>query len=111
MNESTKTFSFVIAAAAVLLLAWAFRPVPPAAVTNELVGKSLFPSLDDPLKAKRMRIVTFDEGTSQARIEVAQVNGAWSLTSHKNYPADAKDQMASAAAALVDLKVLVGRQR
>ncbi|HTQ37478.1 MAG TPA: DUF4340 domain-containing protein [Pirellulales bacterium] len=107
MNENTKTISFVVAAAAVLLLAWAFRPVPPPLVTNELVGKSLFPDLDDPLKAKRMRIVTFDESTSQVReFEVAQVNGVWSLPSHKNYPADAKEQMASAAAALVDLKVL-----
>jgi Domain of unknown function (DUF4340) len=107
MNESTKTFSFVIAAAAVLLLAWAVRPSTPSVVTDELVGKSLFPALDDPLKAKRMRIVTFDEGTSQAReFEVAQINGVWALPSHKNYPADAKEQMASAAAALVDLKVL-----
>ena len=72
-----------------------------------MVGKPLFPALDDPLKAKRMRIVTFDEGTSHAReFEVAQVNGVWSLPSHKNYPADAKDQMAAAAASLVDVKVL-----
>jgi hypothetical protein len=54
-----------------------------------------------------MRIVTFDEGTSQVReFEVAQNNGVWSLPSHQNYPADAKEQLASAAAALVDLKVL-----
>ena len=72
-----------------------------------MVGKSLFPELDDPLKAKRMRIVTFDEGTSQVReFEVVQTNGVWSLPSHQNYPADAKDQLASAASALVDLKVL-----
>ena len=72
-----------------------------------MVGKPLFPALDDPLKAKRMRIVTYDEGTSHAKeFEVAQVNGVWSLPSHKNYPADAKDQMAAAAASLVDVKVL-----
>ncbi|HZZ26455.1 MAG TPA: DUF4340 domain-containing protein, partial [Pirellulales bacterium] len=107
MNETSKTISFVMTAVAVLFLAWVIRPVPPPVQTDALVGKSLFPALDDPLKAKRMRIVTFDEGTSQVRdFEVAQVNGAWSLPSHKNYPADAKDQMASAAASLVDLKVL-----
>jgi len=107
MNENTKTISFLITAAAVLLLAWALRPAPPPAATDQMVGKSLFPELDDPLKAKRMRIVTFDEGTSQVReFEVAQANGVWSLPSHQNYPADAKDQLASAASALVDLKVL-----
>src|SRR5260221_10130768 len=106
MNENSKTFSLIIAAVAVLLLAFVTRPAPPAAVNPTIVGKSLFPSLDDPTKAKRMRIVTFDESTSQPRdFEVAQVNGVWSLPSHKNYPADAKDQLAPAAAALVDLKV------
>ncbi len=107
MNENTKTISFIFTALVVLLLAWALRPAPPAAATNEMVGKSLFPELDDPLKAKRMRIVTFDEGTSQVReFEVAQTNGVWALPSHQNYPADAKDQLALAASALVDLKVL-----
>lgn len=90
-----------------LLLAWLSKPAAPPTITDDMVGKSLFPELDDPLKAKRMRIVTFDEGTSQVReFEVAQNNGVWSLPSHQNYPADAKEQLASAAAALVDLKVL-----
>ncbi len=113
MNENTKTISFIFTAAAVLVLAWAFRPAAPPLVTDEMVGKSLFPELDDPLKAKKMRIVTFDEGTSQVReFEVAQANGVWSLPSHQNYPADAKDQLASAVSALVDLKVLAaGEQR
>ena len=107
MNENSKTLSLIIAAVAVLCLAFVTRPAPPAAVNAAVVGKSLFPSLDDPTKAKRMKIVTFDEATSQPReFEVAQVNGVWSLPSHKNYPADAKEQFAAAASALFDLKVL-----
>jgi hypothetical protein len=107
MNENTKTISLIAAAAAVLLLAFATRPAAPSAVTEDIVGKSLFPELDDPLKATRMRIVTFDDTAGKANeFEVAKVNGVWSLPSHKNYPADAKEQMAAAATALVDLKVL-----
>jgi hypothetical protein len=107
MNENTKTISFIFTAVAVLALAWMFRPAAPPLVTDEMVGKSLFPELDDPLKAKKMRIVLFDEGTSQVReFEVAQANGVWALPSHQNYPADAKDQLASAVSALADLKVL-----
>ncbi len=107
MKETAKTISIIVVAVAVLLVAVGTRPRPAAITTESLVGKPLFPALDDPLKAKQMRIVTFDEGTSHAReFEVAQVNGVWSLPSHKNYPADAKDQMAAAAAALVDVKVL-----
>jgi hypothetical protein len=107
MKETTKTISFIAVAVAVLLLAWVSQPAAPPVITDKLIGKSLFPSLDDPLKVKRMRVVTFDESTSQARdFEVAQTGGSWSLPSHKNYPADAKDQIAAAVSALVDLKVL-----
>ncbi len=34
------------------------------------------------------------------------VNNRWSIPSHENYPADAKDQLAEAAASLIGLKVL-----
>ena len=107
MNENSKTLSLIIAAVAVLCLGVRYSACSPAAVNSAVVGKSLFPSLDDPTKAKRMKIVTFDEATSQPReFEVAQVNGVWSLPSHKNYPADAQQQFAAAASALFDLKVL-----
>src|SRR5215467_2508363 len=107
MTESSKTISLIVAAAAVLLLAFITRPAPVATTVEKVVGQSLFSDLDDPLKAKRLRIVTYDELAGRAReFEVAQAKGVWSIPSHKNYPADAKDQMASAAASLVDLKVL-----
>src|SRR3954447_229165 len=107
MSESSKTISLIAAAAALLAAAFLTRPAAPTAISEQVIGKPLFAELSDPLKAKRMRIVTFDEGTSRAKeFEVAQMNGIWSLPSHKNYPADAKDQLAAAAGSLVDLKPL-----
>jgi hypothetical protein len=107
MNENNKTVCFVGAAVLVLAVAFATRAKPPVPTVSELVGKTLFKDLDDPLKAKRMEITTVDESTAQTRrLEVAQVNGAWCLPSHQNYFADAKDQVASAVTALMDMKVL-----
>jgi hypothetical protein len=107
MNENNKTICFVGAAVFVLAVAFATRAKTPVVNVSDLVGKSLFDKLDDPLKAKRLEIDTVDEATSQTRkLEVAQVNGAWCLPSHQNYLADAKDQVASAVTALMEMKVL-----
>ncbi len=110
MNENTKTFALIAAAGAVLFLAFATKPSTPTLPAQDVVGKPLFPDLGDPLAVKRMKVVSFDEATSRAReFEVAQDGKGWSLPSHKNYPADAKDQVAAAVAALVDVKYLVRR--
>jgi hypothetical protein len=107
MNENNKTICFVGAAVLVLVAAFATRAKTPVVNVSDRVGKTLFDKLDDPLKAKRLEIDTVDEATSQTRkLEVAQVNGAWCLPSHQNYLADAKDQVASAVTALMEMKVL-----
>lgn len=107
MNENNKTICFVGAAVLVLAVALATRAKTPVVNVSDKVGKTLFEKLDDPLKAKRLEIDTVDEATSQTRkLEVAQVNGAWCLPSHQNYLADAKDQVASAVTALMEMKVL-----
>jgi hypothetical protein len=108
MSESAKTLSLIVVAVVLLAAAFTTRMSAPSAVSStDAVGKVLFPELDDTQKAKRMRIVTFDDASSRAKeFEVAQVNGVWSLPSHKNYPADAKNQMAEAAGSLFDLKPL-----
>lgn len=107
MTEASKTIAIVALSAAVLAMGFATRPRPPAPVAGSKVGQKLFPKLDDPLKAKRIKITTFDDAAGEAReFEVAHVGGGWSLPSHQNYPADATDQMAGAATALSGMKVL-----
>lgn len=107
-NENTKTLSFLAAAAAVLLIAWAARPTPPQTDPNSEVGKFIAPDFQDPLAAASMEIIDYDEETATAKhFKVAQVDGVWSLPSHYNYPADGEKQLANAAASLIDLEILL----
>jgi hypothetical protein len=107
MTEASKTISLVVVALAVLAAGFFTRPSPPKPPAVDRVGKQLFKGkLDDPLKIKRLRIVTYDDVTGKAKeFEVAQRDGVWSLPPH-NYPADAKEQMAAAVAALLNVDVL-----
>ena len=71
------------------------------------VGSKLFPKFDSPLAAKSLEIISYDEATATiSDFKVAQVNGVWSIPSHSNYPADAREHMAQAATSLWDLEIL-----
>ena len=70
-------------------------------------GQKLFPDFSDPLSAASLEVFRYDEDTSTIRpFKVAKVNGVWSIPSHSNYPADAREHMAEAATALLDIKIL-----
>ena len=109
MNESTRTLVFVGVAVVAAFTAWLSQRetevrnggVPPT-------GAELFPDFKDPLAAKSLEVVTFDEATASVPrpFRVALENGRWVMTSHQNYPADAENQMRDAAAGLIDIKGL-----
>ena len=114
MNENLRTVVFLIVA---LVIAGATFAVPALMKTDkdlasgesieDLKGTLLFPEFKDPLSATSLEVIRYNEETGdRSQFEVAQVNGIWSIPSHENYPADAEDQLAAAAASLIDLKVL-----
>jgi hypothetical protein len=106
LTETTKTVAVVVLALLAVGLAYATRPTTPE-ITQDVVGMLLSPEFKDPLAARSMEIIDFDQDTGTAkRFKVAQVKGVWSLPSHFDYPADAQEQLASAASSLIDLKVL-----
>ena len=107
-KETKKTLIFVLVAGMALLVAWEpWRPAPADTSVPERVGQKLFPEFTNPLAAKSLEVVTFDEESAAVSdFRVAQQNGVWSIPSHSNYPADAKEHMAQAATALMDLTVL-----
>lgn len=110
MTEITKTVVFVVVGVAALGLAWtvdlANRP-PESAVSGPIaVGKPLFEDFDA-LEVTELEIVKWDEETGTPRFfKVAQVNNVWSIPSHSNYPADAKDQLGKAVPSVMGLDVV-----
>jgi len=107
MNQNVKTIAFVGVAVVVALVVWLTRPHLPASTSETELPKILFASFDDPLKAASLEIVEFNESTDTIRpFKVAQVEEEWSIPSHDNYPADAKDQLAEVAAGFVGLEPL-----
>jgi hypothetical protein len=107
-QENRKTVIYVLVAGIALVVAWEpWRPTAPADAPPPAVGAKLFRDFDDPLKAESLEITSFDEGTATIRpFKVAKLDGVWSIPSHSNYPADAKDHMAQAATSLIDLEIL-----
>jgi hypothetical protein len=103
--ELKKTLSFAGVALALVLAAWGTTPsIKPPDVVSDL-GEAFFPSFTDPLKAAALEVVDFDETLGGARpFKVALVEGRWSIPSHHNYPADAKDRLAKTASMVVGLR-------
>ncbi|MBN2296447.1 MAG: DUF4340 domain-containing protein [Pirellulales bacterium] len=107
MNENTKTLLFVVVAVLIVAIVWATRPSVDTSTGSSAVGEELFPDFTDPLAATSMEIVKYDEETGDSKtFKVAQADGVWSIPSHDNYPADAKDQLAEAATSVMALKIL-----
>ncbi len=110
MNETVKTLAFLILAAAVVLVAIVTRPSLHVAAPEKMADQPLYPEFD-PLSVASLEIVEYDEDMATVRpFKVArlEVKGKtrWVIPSHDDYPADAKDQVASAAAGLMGLKPL-----
>lgn len=107
-KENQKTMIYLLVAGMAVLVAWEpWRPAPFEQNAPLAVGTKVFPEFNDPLAAKSLEVIRFDEDTATIRpFKVAQVNGVWSIPSHNNYPADAREHMAEAATALLDLKIL-----
>jgi len=106
MNEIIKTAIFLLLAAALVAGAIISRPTLHDFRPEEMIGQPLFPQFTDPLGIQSLEIVRLDVAGERNDFRIVEVNGIWSIPSHDNYPADAKDQMGKVAEALTDLKVL-----
>jgi hypothetical protein len=107
MTENVRTATYIGVALVLLVVAGLVNRKPVVETDEPGVGTALFrtelKSADD---VAGLEIVTADDtgGTSEFRV-VRGPNG-WSLPLHNDYPADAEKEVASAAASLIDLKVL-----
>jgi hypothetical protein len=104
-RELLTTTVFAVTALALLLAAsW----IEPEAIRPEVFsdqGEPLFPGYRDVLDVKAIEVVDYDEEQAVARpLKVEFRRGQWVLSSHYDYPAEARDRLAKTAAALLDLK-------
>jgi hypothetical protein len=103
MSEIKKTAIFLVLAILFVAAGILARPAEPERRVVDDSGERFFAAFD-PLDARSLEIVSFDEDHGRTNaFKVAHVGGVWSIPSHENYPADAKDQLAGAAAAIADL--------
>jgi hypothetical protein len=105
MSEMRKTLVFcgvaiILAALAVLT---APRRVTPGAFLDQ--GKPFFPEFTDPNAARTLEVIDWDDQTGSAvPFKVTFEGGIWTIPSHHNYPADAKDRLARTAAGVLEIK-------
>ena len=108
MKESSKTSIFLAVALFLTVIAYFMQPRAINDSPDEMVGKVLFDKFTDPLEIKSLEIAKLDPMSGDLnRFQItADAEGSWTIPSHENYPADAKDQMGQVASALVGLEVL-----
>jgi len=102
-----RTGMFLLGGLGMLLVGAAVQPRFKSVKVEPEEQRVLFPELSDAAKAASLEIVSYDDELSTLHpFKVMQSGGVWVLPAHQNYPADAKEQLAAAATALVDLKML-----
>lgn len=105
MTETKKTMYFVAVAVVLALAAFWVTPerITPSAFMDQ--GESFYPDFTDPNTATTLEIVSYDEDIGEARpFKVTFKNGRWTIPSHHEYPADAKDRLAKTAAGIIELR-------
>lgn len=108
MNSSTRTLTFAGVAAVSALLAWgAWTASQPSIVPGFVgIGELFFPDFEDAAAATGLTVVDYDDDVKDAvEFSVKQNDkGVWTIPSHHNYPAEAKDRLAKTATSLMGVK-------
>jgi hypothetical protein len=106
MNEIFKTFIFVAVSAGLAAIAAVSHLR--GRVTNEtefaLAGKPFYEDFESSAEAKALEVVTVNPDTMELqRFGVQNIEGTWRIPSHHNYPAEAADRLAQAAASAIGI--------
>ena len=106
MNEKVKTSIFLFLAILFVAIAVFNRPAVREFQAEEMLGTVLFPQFTNPLDIQSLEITRLNVAGEVEHFRIAAIDGIWSIPSHDNYPADARDQMGRLAEALTGLTVL-----
>jgi hypothetical protein len=105
MNENKKTIIYAAIAVVLLVLAIFSSPdkITPEAFLDQ--GEVFFPDFIDPNEATTLEVIGFDEATGMPKpFKVTFKHNRWTIPSHHDYPADAKNRLARTAAGIIDIK-------
>ena len=105
MTNWMKTALFLAVAVVTAGLALAAGTLTAPAVPQgfERVGQEFYPEFADPLAAKSLRVVTYDEGTTIIRpFDVTFSDGRWRISPY-GYPVDAADRLAKTAGSVLGI--------
>src|SRR5579863_2429910 len=107
MNESTRTITYVIAAAVSVGLALLLSPsgeMTPESLKLANVGKPFYDDFN-PAEATSIDVFAYDEAKAVPKaFGVKFEKGKWTIPSHHNYPADGADRLAKTAASARGIK-------
>ena len=106
MTETARTATYIGIAVALLVVAGIVNRKPALETVDSRVGEELYPKLSSPDAVAGLEIVTADDTGGTNKFRVVRGPSGWTLPLHDDYPADAEKEVASAAASLIDLKVL-----
>ena len=108
MKESSKTSIFLAIALFLTVIAYFMQPRVYNDSPEDMVGKVLFEKFTDPLEIKSLEIAKLDPISGDLnRFQItSDAAGSWTIPSHENYLADAKNQMGQVASELIGLQVL-----
>jgi len=107
MNEWRKTLAFAAVAVVSTGLALSLSLMDRSAANRVFddQGQLFFETFKDPLAAQAMEVVEYNADTATVTpFQVQQKAGRWSIPSHYDYPADAKERLAKTASGVIDLK-------
>lgn len=104
-SEMLKTGLFAVGAVALVGAASWIEPDSYKAEIYSDTGQTFFPKFTEVDMVKAIEVVDYDEVEAAARpLKVEFRKNRWLLTSHSDYPAEARDRLARTSAALLDLK-------
>ncbi len=106
MNEFAKTGAVVGAAAVLTVIAFSMGPREVRLDLFDDQGELFFPEFTDGDAVAELEVTAFREASTDIYAFAVKRDdkGVWTIPSHGNYPADAKDQMGKAAAMLIGLR-------
>ena len=105
MNETKKTIWFASGAIVLAIIALLLTPgrIVPTAFMDQ--GEAFFPDFTDPNTATTLEVFDYDGATGAARPFKVTFDGhRWTIPSHHNYPADAKERLSKTAAGVIGIK-------